>query len=112
MDYRPTPEGYLRSFLAKVPAAEGWLEPLEAGGKGHVRAKGEAAPADPAALFARLAAILDDKRAKTFALKGFDRKALPAWSGPDDAQHGTLAAYVAEREIGRASCRDRVCQYV
>src|SRR3546814_14254426 len=33
----------------------------------------------------------------TLFLKGFDRKALPAWSGPDDAQHGTLAAYVAER---------------
>src|SRR3546814_19055536 len=33
----------------------------------------------------------------TLFLSGFDRKALPAWSGPDDAQHGTLAAYVAER---------------
>src|SRR3546814_10427633 len=65
---------FLKPLLAKVPAAAELSATLAACAKELVTAQGEAAPADPAALFARLAAILADKRAKTFALKGFDRK--------------------------------------
>jgi hypothetical protein len=62
-----------------------------------VAAHSEISPVEPDALFACLASLLADKRAKTFALKGFDRRALASRSGPSDTQHDALACYIAER---------------
>jgi hypothetical protein len=62
-----------------------------------VAAHSEISPAEPDALFACLASLLADKRSKTFALKGIDRRALASWFGPSDTQHDTLACHIAER---------------
>jgi recombinational DNA repair ATPase RecF len=88
----------LKPLLAKVPAAAELADALAACCKELIAAQGETPPGDHDALFARLGSLLTDKRAKTFELKGFDRKALPAWSRPADAQHDALARYVTERD--------------
>jgi len=49
---------------------------LAACAKELVAAAGETPPADIDALYARLGVLLAEKRAKTFTLKGFDRKPL------------------------------------
>jgi len=87
----------VKPFLAKVPAPAEIAAALAACAKELVAAAGETPPAESDALFARLGALLAEKRAKTFALKGFDRKPLAPWSGPTAAQHGALVSYVAER---------------
>lgn len=87
----------LKPLLGKMPTPAGLETALAACCKELIAIQGETPPADPGALFVRLAAILADKRARTFALNCFDRKALPAWSGPAEAQDEALAQYVAER---------------
>jgi hypothetical protein len=87
----------LKPVLAKVPKPAELAAALTACGKELVAAQGETPPSETDELFARLVALLADKRAKTFALKGFDRKALAPWSGASGAQHDALSRYVAER---------------
>jgi hypothetical protein len=49
-------------------------------------------------IFARLGSILAEKRSKTFALEGFDRKPRFDWAAPADQQYEKLARYIAERD--------------
>lgn len=88
---------HIRPMLAKVPGAAALDAALAACCKELIEAQGEASPPDHKERFARLGSILADKRARTFALKGFDRKALPEWAAPADAQLGKLARYTLER---------------
>jgi hypothetical protein len=87
----------VKPLLAKVPTPTEIAAALAACAKELVAAAGETPPAEAAALFARLGALLTEKRAKTFALKGFDRKPLAPWSGESAAQQDALTDYVAER---------------
>jgi hypothetical protein len=62
-----------------------------------IEAHGEAAAANHKEKFARAEAILAEKRSRTFALKEFDRKPLPAWEDPPDGYPEKIACYIAER---------------
>ncbi len=87
----------VKPLLAKVPTPAEMAAALFACANELVTAAGETPPADADALFARLGVLLAERRAKTFALKGFDRKPLAPWSRPTAAQQEALASYVSER---------------
>jgi len=88
---------HLRRLLAKVPDAAAIDAAFAAACKDLIEAHGETAPADHPARVDKVEAILAEKRAKTFPVKGFDRKPLPSWSEASDQQHEKLAHYLAER---------------
>jgi len=88
---------FVKPLLAMVPKLAQLAAALIACAKELVAAAGETPPGDVDALFARLGALLTEKHAKTFALKGFDRKALAPWTEATGAQHQALTTYVAER---------------
>jgi len=91
------PGKHLRPLLGKVPDAAAIDAALAGACKGLIESSGENAPAEHPARIERVEAILAEKRAKTFALKDFDRKALPSRSEVADEQHQKLSAYLAER---------------
>lgn len=88
----------VKPLLAKVPTPAEIAAALAGCAKELIAAAGETPPADADALFARLGVLLSERRAKTFALKGFDRKPLAPWSGATAAQQDALPVYVAERD--------------
>ena len=88
---------HLRRLLEKVPDAAAIDEAFAATFKDLIETHGETAPEDHAARIDKVEAILAEKRAKTFAVKGFDRKPLPSWSEPSDQQHEKLVHYLTER---------------
>jgi hypothetical protein len=94
------------ALAESIPLAGKRLKPLAlkdldsafaAACKELIEAHGETAPGDSGQRIAKLESILAEKRAKTFALKGFDRKPPAAWSAPADELHAKLSASVAER---------------
>lgn len=87
----------VKPLLAKVPTPAEIATALAACAKELVAAAVETPPADADALFTRLGTLLTEKRAKTFALKGFDRKPLERSGGVTVTQHDALASYVTER---------------
>ena len=89
---------HLRPLLAKVPDAAAIDAALAAACKNFIEDHGETAPEDHAARVDKVEAILAEKRAKTFAVKGFDRKALPSWSEASDLQHEKLTLSRGARE--------------
>jgi hypothetical protein len=88
---------HLKPFSAEVPSPADLAVGLAACCAELVVTAGGTPPAEPDALFARVASLLAEKRAKTFALKGFERQALPSWSAPSDAQNDALERFIAER---------------
>jgi AAA domain len=88
---------HMRPLLAKVPGAAAIDEAFAAACKDLIEAFGETAPSVHAARIDKVEAILGQKRAKTFPIKGFDRKAPPPWSEASDQQHEKLTHYLTER---------------
>jgi RecF/RecN/SMC family protein len=93
----PPIEKHLKPLFGKVPSATEMNAVFAASFKSLIVTNGETAPADADGCRARIEAILAEKRAKTFALKGFDRKALAQRSEPPENQHEKLTAYITER---------------
>jgi hypothetical protein len=93
----PAAEEYLKPLLMKVPNSSEMGAAFSACFKSLIGANGETAPAGDDDRRARVEDLLAEKRAKTFPLKGFDRKALAYWSEPSENQHEKLSAYIAER---------------
>lgn len=93
----PAARKNLRPLLAKVPGASAIDFAFAAACRELIESFGETAPTDHATRLARVEEILAEKRARTFALKGFDRKALASWSEAPDEQHEKLSVYIAER---------------
>lgn len=58
---------------------------------------GEAAPATLSERIARLEAILDDRRSKTFPVRAFEQGELVAWTPPAEGVWSRLSQYVEER---------------
>ncbi|RWB39720.1 MAG: hypothetical protein EOQ46_26120 [Mesorhizobium sp.] len=91
----PAAAQHLKPFLLKVPSE---VEPsFSAAFKGLIEANGEAAPPGDDERKARVVALLAEKQAKTFPLKGFDRKALSAWTAPAPEKFERLHRFVEER---------------
>jgi hypothetical protein len=88
---------HLNPLLTESPSSADLKAALDACCKDLIEAQSEAAPTGHEEKFAGLGAILAEKRSKTFALKGFDRKPLPAWSGQPASHHDKLARYIDER---------------
>jgi hypothetical protein len=88
---------HLRPLRAQVLATGAFDAAFAAACKDLIEAHGEIAPGDRAARVDKVEAILAEKRAKTFATKGFDRKPLLSWTEPSKQQHETLARYLTER---------------
>ncbi len=82
---------------SKVPDAAAMEVAFAVACKDLIESYGETAPADNAARIDKVETILSEKRAKTFAIKGFDSKALPSWSEASDQQHEKLTRYLTER---------------
>src|SRR3546814_5976088 len=76
-----------------------WVQNRGDGYVGYLREAALAAPADAATH--RVAAL------RSYLFDGPDLKLRPR-----DLLHMTSAVAVAETQIGRASCKERVCQYV
>jgi hypothetical protein len=93
----PLAERYLNPLLASAPSLAAIDAAFAASCKELIEAHGESAPADHEQRIAKLESILAEKRAKTFALKEFDRKPAVVWTRPAEELHGRLPAYVAER---------------
>ena len=93
----PAAAQHLKPFLLKVPAANELAASLSSAFKGLIEANGEAAPPGDDERKARVIALLMEKQAKTFPLKGFDRKAPPAWAAPAPEKFETLHRFVEER---------------
>lgn len=89
---------HLLIVLAKVPTASRLEAVLSDCCKELIVAQGETAPRTADACYARLEALLAEKRSKTFALKGFDRKSVDSWPWVKDAEFESLASYIAERD--------------
>jgi hypothetical protein len=84
-----------KHFMAVHPAK---LDPaFGAACKELIDAHGEPCPAKTGERLGKLESILAEKRAKTFAQKGFDRKPAADWSAPAQAQYAKLSACVEER---------------
>lgn len=93
----PAAEPHLKPFLVKVPTATEFTSAFSAAFKSVIEASGEAAPPGDDERKERVIALLAEKQAKTFALKGFDRKALPAWAVPAPEKFVSLHRFVEER---------------
>ncbi|QOZ36995.1 ATP-binding protein [Bradyrhizobium sp. CCBAU 53421] len=96
---------HLARLLARVPTPAELADALAACCKELIEAHGDTAPEDHKERFTRLEALLAEKRSKTFALKGFDRKPLPDWPGPGEAELEKLDTYIAERKKVDAEAR-------
>ncbi|RVI34231.1 AAA family ATPase [Sinorhizobium meliloti] len=88
---------HLKPFLLKVPDTDELAASFSAAFEGLIEAGGEIAPPGGEERKARVVALLADKQAKTFPLKGFDRKALPAWAAPGPEKFESLHRFVDER---------------
>jgi hypothetical protein len=88
---------HLRPLLTKAQDAAAIDAAFAAACKNLIEVFGETAPVDHAARVDKVETILAEKRAKTFAIEGFDRKALPSWSYASDQQHVKLTRYLTER---------------
>lgn len=88
---------HLKPLLAKVPTLAEMETVFSATYKIMIEENGEASPDEIGERKAKVEAILLEKRAKTFPLKDFERKALAIWSEPPEDQHEKLTAYVTER---------------
>jgi hypothetical protein len=85
-------------LIAKVPMPAELEGALSACCKELIEAEGGTAPGTNDARYAHLEALLAEKRSKTFAIKGFDRKPLAEWSGQKEAESETLGWCIAERD--------------
>jgi hypothetical protein len=93
----PAAVHHLKPFLSKVPSEIELTASFSAAFKSLIEANGEAAPPGDDERTARVVALLAEKQAKTFPLKGFDRKALPAWAAPEPEKFESLHRFVEER---------------
>lgn len=88
---------HLRPLLAKVPEPAAIDAAFSAASKDLIERYGETAPAEYPARIEKVEAILAEKRAKTFPIKGFDRKNPPSWSDASGEQYEKLSRYLVER---------------
>lgn len=93
----PLAAKHLRPLLNKVPSTADFDKAFTAASKDLFEAHGETAPIGLEERLRLLESILTEKRAKTFALKGFDRKSLADLSEPANDHYDKLSAYLAER---------------
>lgn len=93
----PAAAQHLKPFLLKVPGEAELAAAFSAAFKDLIEASGEAAPAGDAERKARVATLLAEKQAKTFAVKGFDRKPMRAWAAPAQEKIESLHRFVEER---------------
>lgn len=96
---------HLKPFLVKVPTDAELTASFSTAFKKLIEANGEAAPPGDEERKARVVALLAEKQAKTFPLKGFDRKALAAWTAPAPEKFESLHGFVEEREKVDAEVR-------
>lgn len=80
-----------------VPAPAAIAQAFAAATGALLAAAGEAAPASAEARLTRVEQMLAEKRAKTFALEGFDKQPLGSWTPAEDSRFDELAAYIIER---------------
>lgn len=88
---------HLKPFLLKVPTEAELTASFSAAFKAFIEANGEAALPGDDERKERVVALLAEKQAKTFALKGFDRKALAAGAAPAPKKFENLHHFVEER---------------
>ncbi|MGN6285525.1 MAG: AAA family ATPase [Afipia sp.] len=93
----PAAAQHLKPFLVKVPAANELATALSKALKAIIEASGETAPPSDDERKERVAALLAEKQAKTFPLKGFDRKPLAALAAPAPETIASLHHFVEER---------------
>lgn len=93
----PLAAKHLKPLLGKVPSTADLDKAFAAACKDLIEVHGETIPASLEERLTLLESILTEKRAKTFAMMGFDRKASADWSGPANDQYDKLSAYLAER---------------
>ncbi|MBZ9944498.1 AAA family ATPase [Mesorhizobium sp. BR1-1-13] len=93
----PAAAQHLKPFVVKVLAANELAASLSNALKAIIEASGETAPAGYGERKERVVALLAEKQAKTFPLKGFDRKPLAAWAAPAPERIASLHRFVEER---------------
>jgi hypothetical protein len=93
----PAAAQHFKPFLSKVPGEAELAAAFSAALEGLVETSDEAAPAGDEERKALVVALLAEKQAKTFAVKGFDRKALSAWAAPAPEKIQSLHRFVEER---------------
>lgn len=91
---------HLKALLSKVPNEVELTASFSAAFKSIIEANGEAAPTGDDEREARVVALLAEKQAKTFPLKGFDRKTLSGWAAPAPEKFETLHRF--GRSAGRS----------
>jgi hypothetical protein len=87
----------LGPFRTAVPALPTIAEGFSAATGALIADTGEAPPSSAEARLARVEQILADKRAKTFALAGFDKQPIGPWIPAEDKCFDALTAYFTER---------------
>lgn len=96
---------HLNPLLTKAPGLADIEAAVSASCKELIEAHGESVPADCAARLEKVETILSESRAKTFPLKGFDRKPAAPWSQPGTDQLKILSKYIDERAKVDAEAR-------
>lgn len=87
----------LRPLANPVPGLAAFTAAFQAAAKALIESAGQEAPATLDERLAEIAKILDERRSRTFPLRGFERKELPDWSAPATDIWERLAKYVEER---------------
>jgi hypothetical protein len=93
----PAAASALGPLRTGVPTLAAIAQAFAAAAGALIVGAGEAVPASAGERLARVEQILAEKRAKTFALKGFDKQPLGSWTPAEDGRFDALAAYVTER---------------
>lgn len=88
---------FLKSLSVKVPTGAGIDAAVGSAMKELIESHGETAAASLDERTPQVEILLAEKRARTFPLKGFDRKPLPPWREPTEEQVGRLQALIDER---------------
>ena len=91
-------EPLLAALKTAVPAPDDLAAAIDGAIAAILTAPGHPLPTTPAERLAALEGLLAERRAKTFAVDGFDRKPLADWTEPAQGEWDKLDAYLAERE--------------
>ena len=89
---------FLAPFKTAVPAPADLAAAIEEAITALLTAAGAAMPETAAERLTALEALLLERRAKTFAVDGFDRKPFADWTAPTQGEWDKLDEYLAERE--------------
>ena len=89
---------FLAPFKTAVPTPPKLADAIEGAITAILTAAGAAMPKTPAERLAALEALLQERRAKTFPIDGFDRKPLADWTTPAQDEWDKLDEFLVERE--------------